>query len=137
MPLSLCYTLFIQEGFKGLMMAATMMFHRVVQDAHEFGSTDSLAVSRVFFDLEVDGEMFSDLYVNVEEAVGSTHSDEEMTVGRLVGVPASIDQEAVERVVREYYRSLVTSAGFGKHLAKDKGFRTFGDELSLTKVVEL
>ena len=136
-PSSLQYTSFIQEVLEGLIMAAIVIFHRVVQDAREFGSTETLSISRVFFDLEVDGEMFSDLYVNVEEAVGSTHSDEEMTVGKPIGVPASIDREAFERAVRSYYRSLVTSAGFGKHLAKDKRFRTFGNELKMERVIEL
>lgn len=119
-------------------MARKVMFHRVVQDASEFGSTETLSVSRVYFDLEVDGEKFNDLYVKVEEAVGSsTHTNKEITVGRLVDAPASIDQAALERAVCNYYQSLVSSAGFGKHLAKDKGFRTFGDELKMEQVIEL
>jgi len=119
------------------MMAGLVMFHRVVQDSSEFGSTETLSVSRVYFDLEVDGEKFSDLYVNVEEAIGSTHGDEEIIVGRLVNAPGSIDRKAFERAVRTYYQNLVTSAGFGKHLAKGKGFRTFGDELGMEQVIEL
>lgn len=118
-------------------MAARMMFHRVVQDAPEFGSTDSLSVSRVFFDLEVDGEIFSDLYVDVEELVGSNHASDEIAVGQLKDVSLPVDPNAVERAVKGYYQSLVTSAGFGKHLAKDKGFRSFGDELGMEQVIEL
>lgn len=52
-------------------------------------------------------------------------------------VSAAIDREAFEQAVRNYYQSLATSAGFGKHLAKDKDFRTQGDELALVQVVEL
>ena len=118
-------------------MPTKVIFHRVVQDSKEFGSTEAHAVSRTFFDLEVDGETFKDLYVNVEEPVGSSHATEEISIGKLVGVTGSVDQQAFEKAVRSYYQGLVTSAGFGKHLAKDKGFRTFGDELGMEQVVGL
>lgn len=115
-------------------MATIVLFHHVVQDATEFGSTETRAVSRVFFDLEVDGEWRRDLTIDLEEPVGSSHQDNEITVGKLKGVA---DQEAFEKVVRSYYQSLVTSAGYGKHLAKGKGLRTYGDKLSLEQAVEL
>jgi hypothetical protein len=114
-----------------------VVFRRVVQDSPEFGSTETKAVSKVLFDIEVKGKTYHDLHVDIEEPVGGTHSDEEMSVGKPIGVPTSVDREAFEGAVRGYYRSLVTSAGFGKHLAKDKGFRTFENKLDLTKVVEL
>lgn len=59
-------------------MATRVLFHRVVQDAPEFGSTDAHSVSQVYFDLEVGGETFSVLNVNVEEPVGGSHATEEM-----------------------------------------------------------
>jgi len=118
-------------------MATRVLFHRVVQDAPEFGSTDTLSVSRVFFDLEVDGETFSDLYVNVEELVGGSHTTEEISVGELKAALLPIDRDAFEHAVRSYYQSLVSSAGSGKHLAKDKGFRMQGDELGMEQVIEL
>lgn len=118
-------------------MTTQVLFHRVVQDAPEFGSTETRSVSRVFFDLMVDGETFSDLHVDIEEPVGSSHASEEINVEKLKDVPVPIDRTAFERAVRGYYQSLVTSAGFGKHLAKDKGFRAFGDKLALEQVVEL
>lgn len=121
----------------GQPMATNVRFHRVVQDSKEFGSTETTAVSKVFFDIEVDGKTFSDLHVDIEEAVSSSHSNEEISVGKLIGVPDSVDQKALQDAVRTYYQSLVTSAGFGKHLAKGKGFRTFGNELGMEQVIEL
>ncbi len=118
-------------------MATNILFHRVVQDSQTFGSTETKAVSRVHFDLEVDGEMYRDLHVDLEELVGGNHSDEKIAVGKLVGVPISVNPKAFQEAVRRYYQSLVRSAGFGKHLAKDKGFRTFGDELGMEQVIEL
>lgn len=87
-------------------MAARVLFHRVVQDEPEFGSTDARSISRMFFDLEVDGEMFSDLHVDVEELVGSSHMAEEIDVGKLKDAPVSIDRKAFEQA--NYYQSLVT-----------------------------
>ena len=103
-------------------MATNVRFHRIVQDSREFGSTETTAVSKVFFDVEVDGKMYRDLHVDVKEPVGSTHEDEEISIGGLMGVPVSIDEKAFKGAVRTYYQSLVTSAGFGKHLAKGQGF---------------
>lgn len=118
---------------------ATIIFHRVVQDALEFGSDEERSVSRVYFDLEADGETHKDLYVNVEEPARGTHQTDEITVGTLTlgGDPLKLERSAFEGAVKRYYQSLVTSAGYGKHLAKDKGFRTHGDELGQTQVVEL
>lgn len=62
---------------------------------------------------------------------------EVLEVGKLTGISVAVNREAFEQAVRNYYQSLVTSTGFGKHLAKDKGFRTQGDELALAQVVEL
>lgn len=124
-----------------------MTFDRVVQDAKEFGSTETRAVSRVFFELETGGETYSDMYVDIEEPVGSDHRDELLNVGTPQGAaaggsskrfdPAVLDRAAFEEAVRTYYQRIVSSAGFGKHLAKDKGFRTFGDTLGLVQTVEL
>ena len=125
-------------------MATRVTFERVVQDAEEFGSTETVAVSRVFFELETGGETYSEMYVDLTEPVGGDHAEETLAVGtpQHVGTgqtfdPGALDQQAFERAVQTYYRSLVNSAGFGKHLAKDKGFRTHGDTLGLVQTIEL
>ncbi len=128
-------------------MTTRVTFERVVQDAKEFGSTETKAVSRVFFELGLGGETYPQMYVDLEEPALGDHSDETLTVGLpqseapgVVGKtfdPQALDRAAFERAVRDYYRRLVTSAGYGKHLAKDKGFRTFGDTLGLVQTVEL
>ena len=118
-------------------MATRLIFHHIEQDAPEFGSTEARAVSRAYFDLEVDGETFKDLYVNVEEPADGSHTTQEIGVGELKATLLPIDQGAFKQAVRGYYQRLVSSAGYGKHLAKDKGFRTQGDKLGLVQVVEL
>lgn len=120
-------------------MATRITFNRVVQDSPEFGSTETQSVSRVYLELEHGGTVYQDLFVDIWEAVGSTHGDEELSIGALQGSPAlgTLDGDALEEAVRSYYQRLVNSAGYGKHLAKDKGFRTQGDELGMVQSVEL
>ena len=118
-------------------MTTRIIFHKVVQDGLEFGSDETRSISRVYFDLEVDGELFDDLYVDVEEPADGTHETEDIVVGQPRGVPTALDLESFEHAVCVYYQNLVTSAGYGKHLAKGKGFRSHGNELGLEQVVEL
>jgi hypothetical protein len=123
----------ITEGLMGM----RLIFHHVEQDAPKFGSTEARPVSRAYFDLEVDGETFKDLYVNVEEPVGGSHATQEISVGELKAALLPIDQDAFKQAVRGYYQRLMSSAGNGKHLAKEKSFCTQGDKLGLVQVVEL
>lgn len=117
-------------------MATRIIFHKVVQDGLEFGSTESVSVSRVFFDLEQDGKRFEDLHVDVEEPANGEHALSEVEVGAFAS-PVKLERAAFEDVIRRYYQSRVTSAGYGKHLAKGKGFRSHGDVLGLEQVFEL
>lgn len=117
-------------------MTTRIIFHSVTQDDPEFGSDDTRSVSRVYFDLERGSESYSGLHVDVEEPLDAQHETEAIKVGAFES-PITVDQDAFSAAVRRYYQSLVTSAGYGKHLAKDKGFRTHGDKLGLEQVVEL
>ena len=117
-------------------MTTRIIFHKVVQDVLEFGSDEERSVSRVFFDLEQDGKTFENLHVDVEEPASGEHELSVVKVGAFSS-PVELERAAFEDVVRRYYQSRVTSAGYGKHLAKGKGFRSHGDELGLEQVVEL
>jgi len=117
-------------------MATRIIFHKVVQDGLEFGSDETRSVSRVFFDLEHGGEMYRDLHVDVEEPADGEHTPGEVKVGAFSS-PVELERAAFEEAVHRYYQSRVTSAGYGKHLAKGKGFRSHGDVLGLEQVFEL
>lgn len=117
-------------------MKTRIIFHSVTQDGLEFGSTDERSVSRVYFDLERGDEQHGGLFVDLEEPADAEHDASEVKVGPFES-PVTIKREAFEKAVCSYYESLVTSAGFGKHLAKGKGFRTHGDTLGLEQVIEL
>lgn len=117
-------------------MKTRIIFHSVTQDGLEFGSTDTHAVSRVYFDLERGNDRHEGLFVDLEEPAGTEHDIAKVKVGAFES-PIELNREAFEKAVSTYYQNLVTSAGYGKHLAKGKGFRTHGDELGLEQAVEL
>lgn len=117
-------------------MKTRIIFHSVTQDGLEFGSTETRAVSRVYFDLEHGDEQHEGLFVDLEEPADAEHDASEVNVGPFES-PIAMKREAFEKAVCSYYESLVTSAGFGKHLAKGKGFRMHGDVLGLQQVIEL
>ena len=117
-------------------MKTRVIFHKVVQDSRELGGSETHAVSRVYFDLEQDQESYKGLFVDLTEPVHTAHEESDVTVGEF-DAPVKINRKAFERAVCSYYQSLVQSAGYGKHLAKDKGFRSHDDVLGLEQVVEL
>ena len=117
-------------------MKTRIIFHKVVQDSRELGGSETHAVSRVHFDLEQGEESYQGLFVDLTEPVNTTHETGDVTVGTF-DAPVKLNREAFERAVCSYYQSLVQSAGYGKHLAKDKGFRSHDDVLGLEQVVEL
>jgi hypothetical protein len=117
-------------------MKTRIIFHSVTQDGLEFGSNETRSVSRVHFDLERGHETHGGLHVDIEEPVNTRHEENEVSVGAFES-PIKLERKAFERVVRHYYQSLVTSAGYGKHLAKGKGFRSHGDVLGREQVFEL
>ena len=117
-------------------MKTRVIFHKVVQDGRDFGSSETHAVSRVFFDLEQGDEKYPGLSVDLTEPVNTVHEASDVQIGEF-DAPVKLDRKAFERVVCSYYQRLVRSAGYGKHLAKDKGFRSHDDALGLEQVVEL
>lgn len=117
-------------------MANRIVFHKLVQDGLEFGSNERVSVSRVYFDLIYGEDTYPELYVDIEEPAGGTHDLKDVQVGAFKS-PVELDRKAFEEAVCRYYQSLVTSAGYGKHLAKDKGMRSHGDVLGLEQVFTL
>ena len=117
-------------------MKTRIIFHDVVQDGLELGSDEEHAVSRVHFDLEQGQESYTGLFVDLTEPVNTRHETSDVQVGEFES-PVKLSRKAFEKAVCSYYQSLVQSAGYGKHLAKDKGFRSHGDVLGLKQVVEL
>ena len=97
-------------------MRATVTFTRCVQDSQEYGSDNEHMVSRVFFDLDVDGRPSAGLWVDLKQVVGSDFETGPIEVGKPHGYCGPFNYLAFRDAAERYYRSLVGSTGSGIHL---------------------
>ncbi|MCH8151333.1 MAG: hypothetical protein IH830_03055 [Planctomycetes bacterium] len=98
-------------------MKARVTFLRMIQDLHDFHMAvrdDDQMVSRLFFDLEIDGKQYDQLTVEVAQPMGTDYESEPITV-------APLDQEkyngpwnhgAFRDEAEKYYRQAL-SMGIG------------------------
>ena len=91
----------------GFEMKATVTFTPCVQDSQDYGSNDEHMVSRVFFDLEVDGKIHSGLYADLKQVVGSNYETGDIEVGLPHGYPDPFNHLAFRDAAEGYFRSLV------------------------------
>ena len=97
------------------MARARVIFHECIQDSQDYGSDDEHMVSRVFFSLEVGGQRYDGLYVDIKQAVGSSYETGPIEVGSPRGAKyrGPFSHQAFSDGVEKYYRSLVGSKGKG------------------------
>ena len=95
------------------MTQAKIQLQRLVQDSQEYGSNDEHMMSRVFFDLEIDGTLHQNLYCDVKQMVGSSFETEPLEVSRPVGYNGAFNHDAFRNLIEQYYRSLVGLQGRG------------------------
>ena len=98
-------------------------FREVIQDSQDYGSDDEHMVSRVFFDLEIDGQVHKGLYADIKQTVGSSFEKDPIEVSAPVGYDGPLDWEAFRDAVESYYRSLVGSQGSGIRIEGSKDIR--------------
>lgn len=116
------------------MPRATVHFSEMIQDSQDYGSDDEHMVSRVFFDLEVDGKRFAGLHTNVKQTVGSSYETGPIEVSPPINYSGPLNHAAFSAAVERYYRGLVGSAGSGIRIQGASGVRMrnnrFGKQLS-------
>ena len=95
------------------MAQAKIKLLRVVQDSQEYGSDDEHMVSRVLFDMEIDGTKYQGLHCDVKQIVGSSFETAPLEVSAPAGYKGPFNHEAFQQIVEHYYRSLVGSQGRG------------------------
>jgi hypothetical protein len=81
-----------------------LQLNYIIQDSQEFGSTDEHMISRVFFDLTIDGKPHQDLYCIVKQSVGSWYVDAPLEVSKPVGYKGPFNHQAFSHAVEQYYR---------------------------------
>lgn len=118
------------------MKKAKVTFKKCIQDSQEYGSNDEHMVSRVFFDLEIDGKRYENLYANIKQVVGGDFEKDPLEIGIPENYKGPLNYQAFRDAVEDYYRSLVGSKGHGIHIEGGSNIRMYDNRFIITKVVE-
>lgn len=114
-----------------------MFVARVVQDSQDYGSDDEHMVSRVFFDLDVDGVRHTGLHADVKQPVGGSFDDGPLEVSRPFGYNGPLSYETFRRAIEQYYRGLVGATGTGIHIVGGSNIRMRNNTFIQPEVFEL
>jgi hypothetical protein len=93
------------------MIRAKIVFSKMVQDKPEWGSNDKVIVSRVFFNLDVEGKVYENLYSIIKLGVGAEHECDSLEVSPPVGYNGPFNYPEFRSIVETYYRFLVERTG--------------------------
>lgn len=105
------------------MAKAKVIFHKLIQDSQDYGSDDQHMVSRVFFTVDVEGNVSEEAYVDIKQSVGSDFETTPLEVSKPVGYNGPFNYQAFRQAAEGYYRSLVGGKGSGIHIAGGSNIR--------------
>lgn len=118
------------------MKTAKVTFKKCIQDSQEYGSDDEHMVSRIFFDVDIDGEKYEELCVDVKQTVGSDFETSPLEVGIPKDYQGALNYQAFRQAVEAYYRSLVGSQARGIRISGGANIRMHDNIWEQTTVVE-
>ncbi len=121
------------------MAIATITIHKLIQDSQDYGSNDDHMVSRVFFDVEVEGKKYSDLYADIKQPIGGSFETSPLEVSSPRSYKGPFNYEAFRDIVEQYYRGLVGATGSGIRISGGSNIRMYNNTFvqSLTAQVEV
>jgi len=105
------------------MAQAKIKLRRLVQDSQEYGSDDEHMVSRVFFDVEIEGKKYQGLHCDVKQIVGSSFESAPLEVSAPAGYKGPFNHQAFQKIIENYYHSLVGSQGRGIRIGGGSNIR--------------
>lgn len=82
-------------------------FRGCLQDLDESDRNDDYMLSRVFFTLEVDGEVVGDFSAEVKQVVGSSVERGDIEVSAPSGYDGPLDSQKFSDAVRDYFQGLI------------------------------
>ena len=94
-----------------MIVKATLLFHKCLQDMQDLGTGDEFMVSRVFFSVQLPEKRIDDLFVDLKQTVGDNYETGTIEVGRPQGKVGNLHYETFRDAVESYYRSLIGSSG--------------------------
>lgn len=105
------------------MATAKLHLYKLIQDSQEYGSDDEHMVSRVFFDLEIDGKDQKGLYVDIKQIVGSLFESSPLEISMPANYKGPFNYDAFCKIVERYFRSQVGAIGSGIHIEGGSNIR--------------
>lgn len=95
------------------MPVVRVTFKEILQDSQDLGSDNEHMVSRLFFDIDVDGERHEGLHADIKQPVGSDFETAALEVGRPAGYDGPLDYSKFREAAEECFRRQVGSRGSG------------------------
>ena len=114
-----------------------VIFQGLIQDSQEYGSDDEHMISRVFFDLEIDGTKHEGDHTSIKQTVGSSIESAPLEVLPPANYNSPINFEAFHEAVEDYYRSLIGGQGSGIRITGGSNIRMQNNRFTKRVVVEL
>ena len=114
-----------------------IIFYKCIQDSQEYGSDDEHMVSRVFFDIEIDGERYEKLFANIKQTVGSDIETAPFEIERPTSYQGPLSYEPYRNAVEDYFRGLVGSQGSGIRIHGGSNIRMQNNTFIVQKIVEI
>lgn len=113
------------------MPRARVTFQRLVQDSQDYESFDpneDHMVSQVFFYLEVGGQLYQDMRVEVRQPYGTAFESEPLEVGPPIGsYGGNWNHREFADLVEQYCRQLIGSQGHGIRISGSSNIRMRGN----------
>lgn len=100
------------------MSTVRIHFHSIHQDSQDFGSDDDHMVSRIFMDVELDGELHKDVHADIKQTIGTDYSKAGLEVSKPVGYKGPWNHEAFSKAAEGYFRSFIRISGAGSMRAR-------------------
>lgn len=118
-------------------MATTRIYlHQLIQDSRDYGSNDEHMVSRVFFDLEVDGKRYTGLHADIKQTVGSLFETAPLEVSKPANYNGQFNHQAFQEIIERYYRGLVGAQGRSIRIEGASNIRMRNNRFVHAKVAE-
>lgn len=117
-------------------MKAKAIFNKLMQDSQEYGSDNEHMVSRAYFDLEIDGKKYPNLFVDIKQTVGSKLSDENIEVSSPTGYKGKFNYDDFRKGAVNYYRKCFGPQGAIRVGENVKGLRMYNNIIEVVMVHE-
>lgn len=103
------------------MFKATILFHKCFQNAQEYGTTNELMISRVFFSLQLPDKRIDDLHADIKQTSGDKFEGGSIEVGHPEPYKGPLNYSAFRDAAESYYRKLVGPSGEAIRWSKTAG----------------